>query len=103
LRGVKSVPRKRPPEEIWQERRRETWERDAGRCTHCGVTVALDECHIDHIRSGKLGGNELANLRTLCRRCHVLRADNRHRGMVAGALRDGIIPPDWRGLVWEDE
>jgi hypothetical protein len=67
------------------------------------VTVALEECHIDHIKSGKLGSNKLSNLRTLCRRCHVLRADNRHRGMIASALRDGIIPPDWRGLVWEDE
>jgi len=65
--------------------------------------VALNECHCDHIRSGKLASNEMANLRTLCRRCHVLRADNRHRGMIAAALRDGIIPPDWRGLVWSDE
>ena len=98
------MPRKRPPREIWKEVLRPiAWERDGHRCTHCGVTVALDECHIDHIRSGKLGGNELANLRTLCRRCHVLRADNRHRGMIAAALRDGIIPPDWRGLVWDDE
>ena len=37
----------------------------------------------------------------LCRRCHVLRADKRHRGMIANALRDGIIPPNWRELVWE--
>jgi len=98
------VPKKRPPKEIWQEVLRPiVWKRDGGRCTHCGVTLALDECHIDHIRSGKLGGNELGNLRTLCRRCHVLRADMRHRGMIAAALRDGIIPPDWRGLVWDDE
>ena len=97
------MPRRRPPPEIWEERRRLVWERDAGYCTHCGLPVALDECHCDHIRSGKLGSNEMANLRTLCRRCHVLRADNRHRGMIAAALRDGIIPPDWRGLVWEDQ
>jgi 5-methylcytosine-specific restriction protein A len=98
-----TVPRHRPPREIWEEQRREAWERDGHRCTHCGVAVALDECHTDHIKSGKRGTNKLSNLRTLCRRCHVLRADNRHRGMVAAALRDGIIPPDWRGLVWEDE
>ena len=98
------MPRRRPPDEIWKEVLRPTaWERDGHQCTHCGVSVALEECHIDHIRSGKLGGNEMANLRTLCRRCHVLRADNRHRGMIAAALRDGIIPPDWRGLVWDDE
>ena len=98
------MPKKRPPKEIWQEVLRPiVWKRDGGRCTHCRAAVALDECHTDHIKSGKLGSNKLSNLRTLCRRCHVLRADNRHRGMIASALRDGIIPPDWRGLVWEDE
>jgi hypothetical protein len=34
---------------------------------------------------------------------HVLRADHRHRGMVANALKLGIIPPNWRELVWGDE
>jgi hypothetical protein len=48
-----------------------------------------------------LANNKFSNLRTLCRRCHVLRADMRHRGMVAAALRDGIIPWNWRELVWE--
>jgi hypothetical protein len=38
----------------------------------------------------------------LCRRCHVLRTDNTHQGMIAAALRDALIPPDWRGLVWDD-
>jgi hypothetical protein len=32
----------------------------------------------------------------------VLRADNRHRRMIAKALADGVIPPDWRPLVWDD-
>jgi hypothetical protein len=31
----------------------------------------------------------------------VLRADRRHQGMIAAALRAGIIPADWRRLVWE--
>ena len=77
------------------------WERDGRKCVHCETSVALESCHIDHIRSGKLGTNQLSNLRTLCRRCHVLRADKRHRGMIASALRDGVIPPNWRELVWE--
>lgn len=57
---------------------------------------------LDKIRDTP-GGNTTAmnNLRTLCRRCHVLRSDRRHRGMIAGALRDGIIPADWRREVWE--
>jgi hypothetical protein len=32
----------------------------------------------------------------------VLRADPRHRGMIAAALRDGIIGADWRDYVWEN-
>lgn len=96
------MPKTRQPREIWEVTRVRIWERDGGCCTHCSLEVALDVCHIDHIKSGKLAGNEDNNLRTLCRRCHVLRADMRHRDMIASALRDGIVPPDWRGLVWED-
>jgi len=63
--------------------------------------VRFDEFHLDHVVSGKRGTNKLSNLRCLCRRCHVLRACHRHQGMIAKALEDGLIPPDWRELVWE--
>jgi 5-methylcytosine-specific restriction endonuclease McrA len=96
------LPRKRQPSAIWLDTRQAVWERDGGRCVHCGAPVTLEECNIDHIRSGKLGTNHQSNLRTLCRRCHVLRADIRHQGMIVKALEDGIIPPNWRELVWED-
>ena len=96
------MPRKHLERELWRDKRKLVWERDGRICTHCGTPVALNKCHIDHIRSGKLGTNELSNLRTLCRRCHVLRVDFRHRGMISKALKDGIIPPNWRELVWED-
>jgi len=95
------MPKKRLPQEIWNTKRLEVWERDGRKCVHCLTPQALEECHIDHIKSGKLSGNELKNLRTLCRRCHVLRADKRHRGMIGKALEDGIIPSNWRELVWE--
>lgn len=101
------MPKKRPPKEVWDEKRQKVWQRDMGRCVgpYCQDkpewSIELEVCHIDHIKSGKLAGNELSNLRTLCRFCHVLRADNRHRGMIAAALRDGVIPPNWRELVWE--
>jgi 5-methylcytosine-specific restriction endonuclease McrA len=101
------MPKSRQPRQIWQETRRKIWKRDKGRCQgpYCQHkpewSIKLNKCHIDHIQSGKLGTNFLSNLRTLCRRCHVLRADHRHRGMIAAALRDGLIPPDWRKLVWE--
>lgn len=97
------MPKKRPPREVWGELRRIVWERDGRQCVRCHTPQALDECHVDHIRSGKNANNSLGNLRTLCRRCHVLRADNRHRGMIAKALKDGVIPADWRHLIWSDD
>lgn len=101
------MPKSRQPKEIWQATRQKVWQRDKGRCQgpYCQDkpewSIELNECHIDHIRSGKRATNKLKNLRTLCRRCHVLRADFRHRGMIAAALCAGIIPPNWRELVWE--
>lgn len=96
------MPKKRQPREIWDQTRARVWERDGRACVRCMAPLALDACHMDHIKSGKLGTNEMSNLRTLCRRCHVLRSDPRHRGMTAKALAEGIIPADWRGLVWDD-
>ena len=95
------MPKTRQPREVWQETRKRVWERDSRKCVRCGCPVSLEECHIDHIQSGKRGTNHMSNLRTLCRRCHVLRGDPRHRGMTAKALADGIIPWNWRELVWE--
>lgn len=102
------MPKSRPPKEVWQYLRKLVYQRDKGRCQgpYCKDkpewSISLQECHIDHIQSGKLGTNELSNLRVLCRYCHILRVDNRHRGMIANALKLGIIPPNWRELVWED-
>jgi 5-methylcytosine-specific restriction enzyme A len=97
------MPRKRPPKIVWlTEIRPLIWERDGRQCVRCNRILSLKECHIDHIQSGKLGSNKISNLRTLCRVCHVLRADHRHRGMTAKALKDGIIPPNWRSLVWKE-
>lgn len=95
------MPKKRLPKELWDIRREKAWNRDGRKCVRCQKPQSLEECHIDHVKSGKNAGNEIANLRTLCRRCHVLRADMRHRGMIASALRDEIIPFNWRELVWE--
>lgn len=95
------MPKHRQPRKIWKETRVTVLKRDGFACVHCGVAVLVETAHIDHIKSGKLSGNELSNLRALCRRCHVLRSDNRHRGMIASALRDGIIPARWRELVWD--
>ena len=95
------MPKKRQPREIWAATRIKILERDNYQCVRCFTKVAIETAHIDHIQSGKHGTNHAVNLRTLCRRCHVLRADMRHRGMIAQALADSIIPADWRSLVWE--
>ena len=93
---------RRQPKDVWFENSRpKVFERDGGVCVRCKIPVSIDTCHIDHIQSGMKGSNHISNLRTLCRRCHVLRADIRHRGMTAKALKDGVIPPNWRALVWE--
>ena len=99
------VPKSRQPQEVWQETRRRVWERYGGMCQYPygKHSVLLEEAHIDHICSGKYGKNDMDNLRTLCRRHHVLRLDPRHRGMIGKALEDGIIPPNWRELLWDDE
>ena len=105
------MPKKRQPLELWRNTRRKVWLRDGGRCQSplqpplCigkDEPLPLHECHIDHIQSGKLGTNELDNLRVLCPVCHALRADHRHQALTAKALRAGLIPPNWRQLVWED-
>lgn len=102
------MPRKRrPARKTWQRIRQRIWERDGGRCQgpYCrdGQPISLERAHIDHITPLARGGrHDDANLRVLCRRCHVLRADSAHRGMIAAALRDGVIPADWRSLVWSE-
>lgn len=99
---------RRPPSKIWQQKRQQVWQRDEGRCQgpYCENTLPfslpLERTQIDHIMELSCGGsNELNNLRTLCRRCHTLRASKAHQGLIAEALKDEIIPADWRSLVWE--
>ena len=98
------MPKKRQPKEIWDVTRQRIWQRDDGICQYPygKHPVALETCHIDHILSGKNASNSDDNLRVLCRYRHVLRSDKRHRGMIAKALQDGIIPPNWRELVWDE-
>lgn len=46
------------------------WQRDKGRCVHCGAT---DELHFDHIIPYSKGGTSLAadNIQILCARCNL--------------------------------
>lgn len=100
--------RRRQPRMIWQQTRQRIWLRDQGQCQgpYCQnrlpYSLPLHRAHIDHVLELSYGGtNADSNLRTLCRRCHTLRASKAHQGMIAQALKAGIIPPDWRSLVWE--
>ncbi|KKM84048.1 hypothetical protein LCGC14_1303230 [marine sediment metagenome] len=96
------MPRSRQPREIWNLTRLKVLERDDYHCLRCKKELAVNTAHIDHIVSGKLGSNHISNLRTLCRRCHVLRADHRHEGMRFKALEDGVIDENWRQDAWEE-
>ena len=99
---------KRQPQERWQLTRQRIRPRDRGKCQgpYCQDypewSVPLKQAHVDHIHELSRGGrNDDVNLRILCRRCHCLRANHSHQGMIMGALRDGIIPANWREWVWE--
>lgn len=97
------MPKSRLPYNIWYKNiRPAVLKRDNYRCTNCSKLVSGENCHIDHIVSGKTGSNKISNLRTLCISCHSLRQCNRHRGLTAKAVGDGLIPPNWRQLTWED-
>ncbi len=51
------------------------WERDGGRCVHCGAVGGLE---IDRVVAESLGGSdEPANLRLLCRNCARTRSHDR--------------------------
>ncbi len=106
--GTDIMPRKRQPRDIWHKTTRPAvWQRDKGRCQgpYCQDlsewSLALEVGHIDHIKSGKLGSNHISNLRLLCPRCHSLRLDTRHSSIRSKALSDGIIPADFRPLLWD--
>lgn len=97
------MPKSRLPRDVWYKNiRTKVIKRDNYRCINCGKVVWLENCHIDHIISGKFGSNKLSNLRTLCIPCHSLRECNRHRMLTAKAVELGIIPTDWRELTWTD-
>ena len=99
------MPKTRQPRELWYITRRRIWLRDKAQCFRClqlGIAhvLPLEACHIDHIESGKRASNGDDNLRVLCPMHHALRLDQRHRGMIGGALRSGLIPVNWREHLW---
>lgn len=69
--------------------------RDRYRCTACGVTPALRadvELNLDHIVPvSRGGGNEVENLRTLCRECNVGRGDEPDGGAVVAGAGEPVV------------
>lgn len=101
------MPKTRLSRTEWQAQREKVYQKDKGKCQgpYCkdknDWSITLNECHIDHIQSGKLASNKVSNLRVLCPYCHALRLDSRHSGLRGKAIKKGIIPPDYRELLWE--
>ena len=71
----------------WQKARALAKQRDGNRCVSCGATGNLQ---VHHIVRPEDGGAEfdLANLRTLCVRCH----GEQHRGEGAATGREAFTP-----------
>lgn len=94
---------RRLPPWAWHPRRKQVYERDKGLCQYPNGQHPIEykEFHCDHIVPLSRGGNNgIDNLRVLCPYHHVLR-EVAHSQMIAWALRNEIIPADWRGLAWE--
>lgn len=86
----------------WRELRFKVWIRDGYKCVHCGQYVTFSKAHIDHIQPiSKGGGNALANLRTLCVRCHSLRKDDSHEKLRRRSFEKGIIPKNFWRELWD--
>lgn len=67
----------------WSERRRLVLARDAHRCQLRLSVCTVTATEVDHIRPRSLGGgDELDNLRSVCRPCHL------GRGMGGGEGRN---------------
>ena len=69
--------------------KRRIWQRDGGQCCLCGRVTDLCDSELDHriaLRFG--GGNEEANLWTLCTECHRLKSA---REMASG-MPDTTLP-----------
>lgn len=91
--------------------RREVWLRDGGLCQSplqpplCigkETPLPVDGFHVDHIKPLSAGGtNHKSNLRVLCPVCHGLRADFKHRALTTKLRAKGLLPINWRDLVWE--
>ncbi len=54
----------------WERLRLQVFDRDAHRCRECGRAGRLEAHHVVELAHG--GTNDMSNLKTLCRTCHIL-------------------------------
>ena len=76
----------------WARARRAAFQRDEYRCTSCSVAGKLEAHHVVELRDGG-PAYDLANIKTLCRSCHM--AEHCRQPTPAEAA--------WRDLVTEVE
>ena len=68
---------------FWRQIRRAVFERDNYECRVCHSRAGPLEC--DHIRPVHRGGSdELSNLQTLCRTCHIAKTSSENAPDIAG-------------------
>ena len=104
---------KRQSPKLWAKTRVRIFKRDRGECQSpeyahpkkvglCQRKMSLSQCHIDHIIPLAKGGtNRANNLRVLCPICHALRADKTHAMLRLGMFADGLLPANYKNLLWD--
>jgi len=74
---------------LWRARRLQCFHRDGYACTRCGSRRRLECDHVVPLTEG--GTNDLDNLRTLCRDCHIAETREQHQPHVEGQSEWGAF------------
>jgi 5-methylcytosine-specific restriction protein A len=76
----------------WQKRRKAVLRRDNGLCVECykrdTLTIATDVDHI--VRKADGGTDDMDNLQSLCRRCHIAKTRLENGAKGSGCDANGI-------------
>jgi 5-methylcytosine-specific restriction protein A len=77
----------------WRRLRQAALIRDAWQCQDCGrICTDKREAQVDHVvPKSKGGADELANLRTLCIRCHARKTNAERRDGEGGRCHTGSV------------
>jgi hypothetical protein len=80
-------PSGEPPLRHISRRRREIFERSAGKCHYCGTALTLDgKWHVEHQQPRALGGgDDPLNLVAACVRCNLAKSDRTALEFVAAS------------------